>query len=356
MKNVLLLSLLFLFSCAAPTFEEAGGVRVVLEAHNADPTQLERIKSIITQRLKSFGIDNPTVRAGEKPEQLIVEIPGKLHDMQRIRKLLQSTAKLEFWETHENKELYEKIAKLNTVLSEELFPELKDTVVEEVKANLEGVSMEKQFAAQKSEKEIEEEKMKNAQKQNPLFALLNPAVRYDGRNYELMDGPVVGMALLKDTSKINSYFNSPTAKKIFGSGVKFLWTLEPIKETKDIIHQLVAIRITRTGKAALYDNIIEDAKVSDSDWGPQISMTMQKVAAMDWHKLTRDNIGRSIAIVVDDQVYSYPFVNSEIPGGVAVISGNFTQQQAQDFASVLKAGSLPVPVKIVSEEVVTGKK
>ena len=129
-----------------------------------------------------------------------------------------------------------------------------------------------------------------------------------------------------------------------------------MKETKDIIHQLVAIRITRTGKAALYDNIIEEAKVSDSDWGPQISMTMQKVAAMDWHKLTRDNIGRSIAIVVDDQVYSYPFVNSEIPGGVAVISRNFTQQQAQDFASILKAGYLPVPVKIVSEEVVTGKK
>ena len=138
MKNLLLLSLLFLISCSQPTFEETGGVRLVLEARNAAKTDLDRIMLILTQRLKSFGIDNPTVRAGEKPEQLIVEIPGKVQDIQRIRKLLQSTAKLEFWETHENKELYEKIAKLNTVLSEELFPELKDTVVEEVKANLEG--------------------------------------------------------------------------------------------------------------------------------------------------------------------------------------------------------------------------
>ena len=156
MKNLLILSLLFLISCTQPTFEKDGGIRIVLEARNADNAQMERIKFILTQRLNAFGIDNPTIRTGDKPELIVVEIPGKVHDLQRLRKLLQSSAKLEFWETYENAEMYEILTKLNTALSEELYPELKDTVVEKKVEIKEGASMEEQFAAQKSEKELEQ--------------------------------------------------------------------------------------------------------------------------------------------------------------------------------------------------------
>jgi len=358
MKNLLLLSLIFLISCTQPTFEEAGGVRVVLEASNANNTEIERIKFILTKRLNAFGIDNPIIRPGDKPELIVVEIPGKVNDLQRLRKLLQSSAKLEFWETYENAEMYENLTKLNTALSEELYPELKDTVVEEKVVVKEGTSMEEQFAAQKSEKEIEEERMMNAQKKNPVFALLTPSLRYNARQQPeaLRDGPVVGMALAKDTAIINSYLNSPTSKKIFGSKVKFLWTHEPLKEANGDIYELIAIKVNRNGKAALWDNVVEDANVDDSEFGLQILMSMTKTAAIDWQKLTRDNVGRAIAIVLDDQVYSYPIVNGEISGGKASISGNFTKQEAKDFANVLKVGCLPVAVGIVQEEEVAGKK
>ncbi len=349
MKNLFLLSIIFLFSCN-PSFEKDGGTRVVLEAKDADKMQMERIMLILAQRIDLFGVIKPNIRIGDSPNRIIVELPGKF-DNQRMRRVLQSSAKLEFWETFENKEMYEKIARLNTNLSEDLFPELKDTVAEQAKPNLEGASMDDQFAAQKSTKEIEAENLAKIKKQNPLFALLNPALRNDGRSYELTEGPVVGYALAKDTAQVNGYLNSPTAKKIFGRSVKFLWTMQPMDQEQKV-YQLVAIKVNRSGKAALWENVVDDAKViyDDQSGSPQISMTMTRIAGMDWQKITRDNVGKAIAIVIDDQVYSYPIVMSEIAGGLASISGNFTKEEAQDFASVLKAGCLPVPIRIVAEE------
>lgn len=356
MKHLLLISLIFLISCK-PTFEKDGGTRLILEASTADKMEMDKIIHILTQRLNASVLENSNVRIGDKPELIVVEIPGKI-DLSRIRQLLQSQVKLEFWETFDNKEMYEKFDKLNKALSEELYPELKDTVEERQTRNLEGASLEEQFAAQKSEKEIEEEKMKNIEKKNPVFFLLNPAINNNGRNYQLMDGPVVGMAKVSDTAKINLYLNSPTAKNIFGSKVKFLWTHQPMKNADQAIYQLVAIKINRTRKPVLYDEIVKDANVTSEECaaGIDVSVTMTQLAGFEWEKITRSNIGKAIAIVIDDQVYSYPIVNSEISGGVAVISGNFTMREAKDFANILKAGYLPVPIRIVAEEVVAGKK
>jgi SecD/SecF fusion protein len=358
MKNLLLLSLIFLFSCK-PSFEKDGGVRIVVEASNADKTQLESIKLILLKRLDLFGIANPIVRSGDKPELLIVEIPGKVEDLQRLRAMLQSSSKLEFWETYDNKEIYEKLGKLNIALSEELYPELKDTVKEKEVEIKEGASLDEQFAAQKSEKEIEEEKMNLVKKQHPVFSLLSPSYVYDASQQVqgLSAGPIVGFALAKDTSKINSYLNSPTAKSIFGSKVKFLWTLKPIDESQKV-YQLIAIRIGRSGKAPLSGDIVKNARVifNDNGGAPQIALTMNQVAGFDFAKMTRINIGNAIAIVVDDMVYSYPVVNGEIPGGNVSIEGNFTTEEAQDFASILNAGYLPVPIRIVSEQTVAPKK
>lgn len=358
MKNLFLLSIIFLFSCN-PSFEKDGGTRVTLEAKDADKMQMERIMVVLAQRIDLFGVVKPNIRIGDTPNRIIVELPGKINN-ERIRKVLQSSAKLEFWETYENKEMYEKFTKLNTILSEELYPELKDTVVEEKveiparpTGGKEGASLNEQFAAQKSDKEIEAEKMEKIKKQNPLFALFNPAYRYNGRQEPegLADGPVVGYALAKDTAQVNSYLNSPTAKKIFGRTVKFLWTMKPMDQEQKV-YQLVAIKVNRTGKAALWENVVDDARViyDDQSGMPQISMTMTRIAGMDWQKLTRDNVGKAIAIVIDDQVYSYPIVMSEIARGMASISGNFSKEEAQDFASILKAGCMPVSIRIVAEE------
>lgn len=357
MKNLLLLSIIFLFSCN-PSFEKDGGTRITLEVKNADKEQMDRTMLILANRIDLFGIIKPNIRIGKTPDRIIIELPGKF-DNERMRKLLQSSAKLEFWETYENKEVYEKIVLLNTRLSEELFPELKDTVVESPPAKLEGASMEDQFAAQKSDKEIEEEKMANIKKQNPLFSYLSPAYRYNSRQQPegLSDGPIVGYAILKDTAQVNAYLNSATAKKIFGSTVKFLWSVKTIDQNQNV-YQLIAIKVNRTGKAALWDNVVANAKVifGDQSGSPQISMTMNEVAGFEFAKITKENIGRAIAIVVDDLVYSYPVVAAEIPGGSVSIEGNFTKEEANDFASVLKAGCLPVAVRIVEEEVVAGKK
>ena len=358
MKHFLYFSLLFLISCTQPSFEKDGGIRIVLEASSADNKQMEQIKLILAQRLDAFGIENSTIRLGDQPELIVLEIPGKVN-LQRIRGVLQSSAKLEFWETYDNAEMNEKITKLNTAISEELYPELKDTTKEEKVVSLEGLSLEEQLAAQKSEKEIEEEKMQNVQKRNPVYAVLSPAYRYDVRQQPIgfLEGPVVGMALLQDTAKVNHYFNSPQAKSIFGSGVKFLWTYKPVDKNSKV-HQLVAIRIGRTGKAALWEDIVKKATVifNDNEGAPEISLVMNQLAGFDFEKMTKRNIGKAIAIVVDDMVYSYPIVHSEIPGGKVSIAGNFTKDEAMDFASILNAGYLPVSLRIVEEEEVAPKK
>lgn len=366
MKKLLYLSIVLFMTSCNPTFEKDGGTRITLEAKNADKAQMDRIMLILAKRIDLFGIIKPNIRIGKTPNEIIIELPGKF-DNERMRKVLVSSARLEFWETYENKEIYEKIALLNTRLSEELSShsdsfqaELKDTVEVSAHVKLEGASLNEQFAAQKSTKELEEEKMENLKKQYPLFSYLSPAYRYNGRQQPegLADGPVVGMANAKDTAQVNKCFNSATAKKIFGSTVKFLWTMQPSANSENKYFSLVAIKTNRTGKPALWDNVVSDARViyDEQSGSPQISMTMTQIAGFEWQKITRENIGKAIAIVIDDQVYSYPVVMSEIAGGLASISGSFTKEEAQDFASVLKAGSLPVPIRIVSKEVVAPQK
>lgn len=357
-KFLLLFSILFIISCN-PSFEKDGGTRITLEVKNASKEQMDRTMLILAKRIDLFGILKPNIRIGNAPDRFVVELPGKI-DNERILKVLQSSAKLEFWETYDNKEVYEKMTLLNTKLSEELYPELKDSTKDKETEIKEGASLNEQFAVQKSTKEIEEEKIAKIKKQNPLFAYLSPAYIYNGRQEVegLAEGPLVGMAIVKDTAQVNKCFNSSAAKKIFGSYTKFLWTMQSSVNSESKYYSLIAIKVNRTGKAALWDNIVSDARVmyDDQSGSPQISLTMTQVAGFEWQKITRENIGKAIAIVIDNQVYSYPIVMSEIAGGAVSISGNFTTEEAQDFANVLKAGCLPVETKIVEVEVVAPKK
>ncbi|MGZ4034549.1 MAG: SecDF P1 head subdomain-containing protein [Bacteroidia bacterium] len=308
---------------------------------------------ILEKRIEAFGVYGPAVRKGDRPERLIVEMPGR-NDMKRVRKLLQSSAKLEFWETYDNQEIFQKLSDLNAALSKELYPDYKkDTLADDHKASDKPGTLDEQLADQKK---AEDEMKERMMKENPFFAVIQPAVRLKyNESHEvesLSEGPLVGTAKISDTAKVNKCLNSTSAKKIFGRYTKFLWCYKPVSEN---YYQLIAIRVNRSGLAPVSGNMITNAKVVfDNAYGnsPQISVTMNARAASDWAKLTRENIGKSIAIVIDDQVYSYPTVQSEISGGVSSITGNFTKAEADDFANVLKAGYLPISMAIVEETLV----
>jgi SecD/SecF fusion protein len=309
---------------------------------------METIHSNLKKRMYEFGIEKASILKGDRPEQLIVELPGK-NDIRRIEALLQSTAKLEFWETYENREVFPLLSELNKQLKDEMYPELTDSTPLEKKEIPTGNSLKDQLEYEKRKNEPERER---AIKMNPLFAALMPAIQYDanGNPVDYRPGPAVGYANLKDTSTVSTYLSGNRAKKIFGPLTKFLWCTTPMK---DSIFTLVAIKKGMGGKAPVSGNFITDARKQFRSEGrdhPQISLTMTKESSWDWKKMTHDNIGKSIAIVLDDHVYSYPTVQGEISSGVSSITGNFTVEEADDLINVLKAGCLPMEVKIVKEE------
>jgi SecD/SecF fusion protein len=318
---------------------------------------MDNISLILLKRINEFGIENPIVRKGEKAERLIIELPGKNIEITRVKKLLQSSAKLEFWETYDNKDIFQKLNDINAALSKELYPDYKkDTVIDDqessVKSDKPG-TLDEQLAATDKKKELD---MESVKKENPLFAVLSPAYQYNASHqFEgITQGSAVGTAHVKDTALVNKYLNMPSAKKMLGRYTKFLWAFKA-QDEKGQYFQLLGIKVRRNGLSPLSGNIIKDARVifdNPSGGMPQISMTMTQQAGWDWANLTRDNIGNNIAIVIDDQVYSYPVVLAEIPGGVSSITGNFSVSEAKDFANILKAGYLPLPLRVVEEEVV----
>ncbi|HEY0030299.1 MAG TPA: hypothetical protein VGC65_06035 [Bacteroidia bacterium] len=322
---------------------------------------MDNISMIIAKRMNAFGVREPGIRKDERAERLIVELTG-MNDKQRIRKLLQASAKLEFLETYENAEVADKLNRLNTVLAEELHLGITDTV-EKVKeaepAVKKGGTLDEQLGTQEGVSENQEEKMERLKQANPLFSVLMPSYKFDtdGNPTAYGEGPKVGTAYAKDTAQVNKLLGMAMCKKIVGPYTRFLWTFKSINQKN--MYELIAIRTSNGGVSRIAGNVVEDARLlfdDQSGGAPQISMTMTKEAGWDWEKMTRDNIGKSIAIAVDDQVYSYPRVMSEISGGMSSITGDFTREEAEDFANVLKAGYLPVPLRIIQEDVVAPKK
>ncbi|MDP6908537.1 MAG: protein translocase subunit SecD, partial [Flavobacteriales bacterium] len=228
-----------------------------------------------------------------------------------------------------------------------------DALVDEVEEEDTTKSLTDLFgAADTTEGAIGDESIEDLQKDNPLFAVLSPAASQDG----LYRGPVVGYAAVRDTSKVNKYLAMDRVKTIFPRDLKFYWTVKPIDPQNPAqVHQLVAIKVTsRDGEPPLGGDAIADANKDFGQFGasPEISMTMTPDGANVWKRLTGENIGKSIAIVLDDYVYSFPTVQGEIGGGRSSITGNFTIKEADDLATVLKAGKLPAPARIVEEAVV----
>ena len=299
--------------------------------------------NVLRNRIDRFGVTQPNIQKLGNSGRILVELPG-VKEPERVRKLLQGTASLEFWPTFENSEVYPYLAEANALLAAMVAEE--DAVATADSANADN-AVESLIAADSLSADAQA-----FAKQNPLFYLLSPST-YNG---QLMPGATIGRAHYRDTAKINSYLNMPQVKALLPAELIPLWTVKADQnDPSGVIFDLVAIKSTsRDGKAPLDGGVVTDASVSYGNTGgaPGVSMTMNAEGARTWARLTADNIGRSVAIVLDGMVYSYPTVQSEISGGQSSITGNFTITEAEDLANVLKSGKLPAPATIVQEQVV----
>ena len=291
--------------------------------------------NVLRNRIDRFGVASPSIQRIGNTGRILVELPG-VKEPERVRKLLQGTASLEFWTTYENSEIYPFLLEANESLKK--YAE-SETPAEQKTA--ESV-LESEIAAQNANAELE-----NYKKANPLFSVLQPS--------NSQRGACIGYANAADTARVNALLKS--TRELFPIEFRPMWSVKPVSGIgADNIFELVAIKAsTHDGKAPLDGDVVTDARVSyDSQRGgnPTVSMSMNAEGANIWAKLTKDNIGKQIAIVLDGTVYSYPVVNTEITGGNSEISGNFDIEEATDLTNVLKSGKLPAPATIVQEQVV----
>ncbi|CAG0983004.1 Protein translocase subunit SecDF [Flavobacteriales bacterium] len=335
---------------------------------------IDRCYQVLDIRTKQFGVAQPNIQKLEATDRIMVELPG-VKNKERVRRLLQGTAKLEFWETYENAEIYPKLVDVNKKLASVLHGITeKDTTavtdstkLEESMANTadstlkDSANQEKSLLEQlasesdSSSADSTQQSLEDFTKENPLFAYLRPAVfQNEQQQYYPGEGPVIGFVAIKDTGKINQYFSMPQVKAVLPNNIRLLWAAKPYDTEKRFL-QLVAIKVKgREGKAPLEGDAIVNASQQFGQFGgrPEVELKMSPSGANTWKLLTRENIGKSIAIVLDNRVYSFPTVQGEIAGGISQITGNFTIDEAQDLANILKSGKLPAPAHIVQEAVV----
>ena len=298
--------------------------------------------NVLRNRIDRFGVTQPNIQKLGNSGRILVELPG-VKEPERVRKLLQGTASLEFWATYTNEEIEGYLVEANNVLAQMAEAEEETPVAETAEAEGEDLLAEELKQAE-TDAAAEAEMLK----QNPLFALLQPS---GARGHAC-----IGYAHYADTAQINKYFAMPQIKQLFPPEFKPMWTVKAsAMDPNENIFELVAIKASsRDGKAPLDGGSVTDARVQygNSGGAPEVSMTMNAEGANVWARMTKDNIGRQIAIVLDGMVYSYPNVQSEISGGSSQITGDFTLEEAEDLANVLKSGKLPAPATIIQEQVV----
>ncbi len=310
--------------------------------------------NVLRNRIDRFGVTQPSIQKIGNSGRILVELPG-VKEPERVRKLLQGTASLEFWATYENSEIFPFLQEANTTLAD-ILGENDTTATAETEAvasaETEGTSVDSLLNEELQNQAADSQEYEQYKKQNPLFAALQPAM-FNGR---LASGACIGYANYTDTAQINRWLKMPQIASLFPPEFKAYWTVKPSAYIQGgNAYELVAIKATsRDGQAPLDGGAVTDARVQYGNNGgnPNVSMTMNAEGANIWARMTKDNIGRQIAIVLDGMVYSYPVVNTEITGGSSEITGNFTLEEAEDLANVLKSGKLPAPATIIQEQVV----
>ena len=339
-------------------------VMVVLDTEVEDA--ISRSFNILRSRIDRFGVTQPNIQRLETAGRILVELPG-IKDPDRARKLLQSTAQLEFWETYEYNELFQAFESANDYLrsvevsleESDVLSGNEDVEQKELADNLEvtedsELSLLDDVLANDSltEDSLDSDlSFEEFAAENPLYAVLYPNVNQ--QTGQLNPGPVVGICAVKDTAQVNEYLNDNAVAKLFPVDVVFSYTVKPYDAEEKFV-QLVALKANRGGKAAMEGDVVTDANEAFGQFSStaEVSMVMNAEGAKQWKRLTADNIGKSVAIVLDGYVYSYPTVQSEIAGGRSSITGDFTLDEAKDLANILKSGKLPAPARIIEEAIV----
>ncbi|MBI9060419.1 MAG: protein translocase subunit SecDF [Marinilabiliaceae bacterium] len=316
--------------------------------------------NILRTRIDRFGVTQPNIQKLEKAGRVLVELPG-VTEPQRVRQLLQGTASLEFWETYDVSEIAQSLGQANMKVAE-----MEAAKAPVAKKQEEAVATEEESGDELALlDEIKSDSLATDSlrpEMKSLFSYLRPTGQRGAR---------VGLALSKDTGRVNSYFNNPVIRSLFPKNLKFFWSVKPVEvdeqslpyyqqvfgtdfSAKESAFELIAIKVsTHDGRPPLEGDVITNARKSTTAQGAfEVSMNMNAEGSKTWARLTKANIGKSIAIVLDGYVYSYPNVNTEIKGGSSSITGGFSVQEADDLANILKSGKLPAPARIVEDTVV----
>ncbi|QJD94374.1 protein translocase subunit SecDF [Mucilaginibacter robiniae] len=335
-------------------------------------TAVNQSFNILRNRIDKFGVASPNIQL-QNGNRILVELPGVSEtNRDRVRKLLQGSAKLEFYDTYNNSEVYQLLGNINGILAAKNKSAKKDTATattatttakaDTTKGTGSLLSKIQKNAGKDTSSAASLQNKAKLAEQNPLFSVLTPAIYQDQSGQaQLAPGCVVGYALTKDTAKVNSYLHTEEVSAVIPKNMQLLWGSKPDDRTKAL--QLYAIKLTGAENGpALGGDVITDARseVSPNTGDYEVTMDMNSDGAKTWRRVTADasgnpgddNDNRAIAIVLDNNVVSAPRVNGEIAGGHSSISGNFTKTETEDLANVLKAGRLPAPARIVEEAVV----
>ncbi len=310
--------------------------------------------NVVTNRIDQFGVVQPNIQKLEGQEgRLMVEMPG-IREPERMRKLLQGSANLEFWETYNNTEINPYLSQLDQRLAND---ETGSDTTKAAKADTtkaaKPAKAETQFKLNAANQQqaaanaSQQAQLEQAHKQHPLLSRLQTIPQ--------QSLAMVGYANVRDTAAINRMIHSAVAKQVLPSDLKLLWGAKPAEGAGNKnVYELYALKVTTTtGRAPIEGDVVTDAKDQFDQFGrPEVSMTMNSEGARLWAQMTKANVGKAIAIVLDGVVYSAPRVNSEIDGGQSSISGSFTIEDTKDLANTLKSGRMPAPARIVQEQVV----
>jgi len=314
--------------------------------------------NILRTRIDRFGVVQPNITQLATRGRILIELPGQ-DDPQRVRELLQGTANLEFWETYENGEVLGYLSQANNLLREIQANSVKpDTltispVSTAVTADTTKTSQSLEDLIGKDTSQVAASTREEFNLQNPLFGLLNPRVDEQGQP---LPSSMVGLAAGIDTAQVNDYLSMNQIKSLFPRDMIFRWSQNPYKyDPTKSLYELHAIKITtRDGRAPLQGDVITGARPSSGVTGSEVKVdfSMNAEGAKTWARMTRENVDRCIALVLDGYVRSYPRVVGEITGGNTEVTGDFTIDEANDLANILKSGKMPAPARIVSDTII----
>ncbi|MCA1756142.1 MAG: protein translocase subunit SecDF [Bacteroidales bacterium] len=321
--------------------------------------------NILRSRIDRFGVTQPNISRLEARGRILVELPG-VKDPERVRELLQGTAQLEIWETYENAEVINYLIEANSLIKEieadnravESAQQVGEEVAtEELAADtaVQDTTSEQSLLDMLADPETAEEPetLEAYREVNPLFGVLRPSTYQDGTP---APGSVIGYSHYRDTAKVMDYLSMNQVRSLFPRDILFFWSADPVKFDETLsTYELHAIRVTtRDGRAPLDGDVITSARSTYGQTGgsAKVDMTMNAEGAKIWARLTRENTGRFIAVVLDDYVRSSARVSGEIKGGNTEITGDFTLEEADDLANILKSGKLPAPAKVIQDTVV----